>query len=207
MTTTTAPATVTGTIASTSGDLAVLHTVTGRDLIVPATEWYPERRWEKGQHVIAAVIDVGNHAVASVTTDELAEHLFTAHVPEIRDGRVRIMGIARAAGKRTKVAVAATCEGVDAVAACVGRGAARVRAMSNQLGGERLDVVSWDPDPATYLANALAPAKVEAVTLNDDGTADVTAPRHQMAAAVGEAGLNSQLAGELVDVDVTVSPA
>ena len=117
------------------------------------------------------------------------------------------MGLARSPGVRAKIAVAATVDGLDPVATIVGRGANRVRALSSLLGGERLDVVAWHGDVSVYLQNAFAPAAVNKITTLSPRDLEVMVPRHQMAAAVGERGLNASLAGQLVGVNVTVIPA
>jgi N utilization substance protein A len=132
--------------------------------------------------------------------------LLDGYVPEVRAGLVRIMGVARAPGVRTKVAVAATDANVDPVASCVGRSANRVRAIGQLLGGERVDIIPWHPDTAKLLANALAPAAVSRIEIHNDKAVAV-APAHQMSAAVGGGGLNAALAGQLVNLKVFVVAA
>jgi transcription termination/antitermination protein NusA len=141
----------------------------------------------------------------SLTRPELVALLAEGIVPELRDGRVRIMGVSRAPGVRTKIAVAATVDDIDPVNVMVGRSANRVRSLGRMLANERVDIVAWHPDPAVYLANSLAPAAVLGVEISgDEATARV--PQHQMAGAVGERGLNASLAGQLVGVTVLVVP-
>lgn len=198
---------VTGLIVSISEDVATVRTMSGQDMYLPVTEWYPRRRWSRGEKVVAVSREVSGQAVASVVDPVLVAILLEGIVPEVRDGRIRVMGVARRPGVRNKVAVAATEPGLDAVASCVGRGAGRVRSLSSLLNGERVDIVAWDSDPLKYLVNAMAPARVTSAHLVGEGDAvDVVTPRHQMAAAVGEAGLNSQLAGRLTGYSVTVIP-
>jgi N utilization substance protein A len=198
---------VTGLVISTTADVATVRTMDGSDLYLPITEWYPRRRWARGEKVVAVRRTFRGRPVASVTDPVLAMLLLEGLVPEVRDGRIRVMGVAREPGVRNKIAVAATIPGLDAVAACVGRGAGRVRALSAMLNGERTDIIAWDMDPLRYLMNAMAPAKVSAAAqVTDNGEVEVVAPRHQMAAAVGESGLNSQLAGRLTGHTVTVVP-
>jgi N utilization substance protein A len=197
--------TVSGVLTRTSPDIATVRTAGGEELVLPVTEWPRPRRWARGEHIIALRTVVAGRPTLSLTSPALVTLVAEGIVPELRDGRVRVMGVAREPGVRTKLAVAATVDGVDAVASCVGRGASRVRMLMAQLGGERVDVIAWDPDRLRYLANALAPARVGDIrVLDDSDEVEVVAPRHQMAAAVGEGGLNSQLAGRLAGFAVTV---
>jgi N utilization substance protein A len=205
-----APRVVTATVTSASADVAVLRTLgiegsPSLEAVLPATEWYPTRRWELGATYQLLQIDKGPRPLLSAVRNELIEQLFAGVSPEVRSGAVRIMGIARNPGVRTKVAVAACENGVDPIAACVGRRASRVRLISSILLGERLDVVAWHPDQADFLRSALAPAAVSRIEI-DGEEARAYAPAHQMSAAVGGAGQNSQLAGQLVGLRVTVVP-
>lgn len=203
------PCVVTATVISASQDVALLRTagINGQamDAVMPATEWYPTRRWAAGESYQLLQVDRGPRPLLSAVRPELIDVLFSGVSPEVRSGAVRIMGVARNPGVRCKVAVAACEPGVDPIAACVGRSANRVRLISSLLLGERLDVVAWHPDPADFLRAALAPAAVTRVEIEGD-EARAYAPAHQMSAAVGGSGLNSQLAGQLVGVKVTVVP-
>lgn len=190
---------------STTRDVASLQTAAGETLLMPVTEFPPARVWRTGEEVLALRVDRGGTVMLSMNRPELVVLLAEGIVPELRDGRVRIMGVSRAPGSRTKLAVAATADGVDPVNSIVGRSANRVRSLGKLLNGERVDVVAWHPDPAVYLANALAPASVLGVEIVD-GNATARVPRHQMAGAVGERGLNASLAGQLVGVTVLVVP-
>lgn len=204
-----APRVVTATVVSATQDVALLKTVpvTGKsfDAVMPATEWYPSRRWVVGESYQLLQVDPGPRPLLSAVRPEFIEELFAGVSPEVRSGAVRIMGIARNPGVRCKVAVAACEPGVDPIASCVGRSANRVRLISSLLLGERLDVVAWHPDPADFLKAALAPAAVSRIEIDGDEASAYT-PAHQMSAAVGGAGLNSQLAGLLVGLRVTIIP-
>lgn len=201
-------ATATAVVTAVGPDVATLRTLAGEELYLPVTEWVPNRRWQRNERVVVMCHNVQGRPTASLTSPALVALLAEGLVPEVRDGRVRVVAVARAAGVRTKLAVAASADGVDAVAACVGRGASRVRALAAALGGERVDVVAWDPDPVKFLVNSLAPARVSGVDLDGaEGDVIVAVPRHQMAAAVGEGGLNSKLAGQLSGHSVTVVAA
>jgi N utilization substance protein A len=129
--------------------------------------------------------------------------LFAGLVPELRSGAVRIMGVARVPGKRSKVSVAATTPGIDPVAALVGRDAAWVRTVSRLLHGERIEIVAWHPDLQIRVSNALAPASARSVKVGDAGVR-VQVDEAQMPAAVGDDGMNRQLVSELIGLDVSL---
>lgn len=200
---------VTATIASATTDVALLRVSPGvgrpYDAIMPRTEFYPNKRWEPAGVYTLEQLGSGPRPVLSAVRDEFIELLLQGISPEVRAGQVRVVALARECGIRTKLAVAATEAGVDAVASCVGRDANRVKYLREVLCGERVDVVAWHPDRETFLRNALAPAQVSELSFEGDMVTAVV-PRHQMAAAVGGGGLNSALAGRLVGATVTVVP-
>lgn len=189
-----------GTVTANDAGILEVATVDGPPVHIPVSELPPSVTPTPGMRVTFAQDPDGK---ASAAGPDLVAALYEAVVPEIRDGAVRIMRIARVAGSRTKVAVAATQAGVDPVNTCVGPGVNRLRAVADHLGGDRIDVVAWHPDRDTFLTNAMAPAAARDVQEND-GELFVRVPSHQMSAAVGEGGLNSFLAGELVGAKVTV---
>jgi N utilization substance protein A len=170
---------------------------------MPVTEFYPHTQWRNGESYVLEQIGSPPRPLLSAVRPELVAMLLDGYVPEIRNGLVRIMGIARAPGVRTKVAVAATDSSVDPVASCVGRSANRVRAIGQLLDGERIDIIPWHPEVTKFLANALAPAAVSRIEVHNDKAVAV-APAHQMSAAVGGGGLNAALAGQLVNLKVIV---
>ncbi len=131
---------------------------------------------------------------------DLIRRLFEQEVPEIQTGAVEIMEIAREPGLRSKVAVAARQEKVDPVGSCVGVRGVRIQNIVNELYGEKIDVIEWSPDTATFIANALSPAKPTNVSLNDSGdqrVATVIVPSDQMSLAIGKEGQNARLAYKL----------
>lgn len=197
---------VTATVVSANPDVASLRTAAGSEGIMPVTEFYPNRRWAVGQTYQLLQLGDGPRPLLSAVRPELVEAVLMGLCPELRAGTVRIMGVARSPGVRTKLAVAPTEAGVDAVAACVGRGANRVKALIDALAGERVDVIAWHPDVTTYLRNALAPAEVTDVRI-EGKKATAVAPSHMMSAAVGGAGLNSSLAGQLTGLHVVIADA
>jgi transcription termination/antitermination protein NusA len=193
-------------VVSATSDVARISIHSG-DAMLPASEWYQGTRLPSPGTLLQLVQLTGDTLpVCSATSPELPRLLFEAVTPEIRIGDVRIMGVARAPGKRTKIAVAPTLEGIDPIASCVGRGANRVKYVSAVLSGERLDVVAWHPDPAVFAANALAPASVAKSTLRA-GVVHVEVPSHQVSAAVGAGGQNSALASRLVGLPVNITAA
>lgn len=197
---------LTATLTDCSADIATAKVPDGREVIIPVTEYLEGSRWSRGDRVPVVIAGSGSRPVASTASEAVVIGLLDGIVPEIRDGRVQVMGIARQAGVRTKLSVAATVADLDPVAACVGRAANRVRQLCTVLGGEKVDVIAWNEDRLTHARNALAPAQVTSIELVDDvpGAAKAHTPRHQMAAAVGEGGLNSLLAGVLAGLAITV---
>jgi N utilization substance protein A len=124
--------------------------------------------------------------------------LFQVEVPEISEGSVEIKAIAREPGSRSKVAVISNEEGVDPIGACVGQKGARITTIINELNGENIDIVEWSKDPGEFIKQALAPAKVIAVEINEeDGTADVKVEEDQLSLAIGKNGQNVRLAAKL----------
>ena len=128
----------------------------------------------------------------------LVKRLFEIEVPEIQSGVVQIKSIAREAGFRTKIAVFSTDPQVDAVGACVGQRGARVERICNEIAGEKIDIIEWDPDNAIYIAKALSPAKVLMVYINEEEkAARVIVPDNQLSLAIGKEGQNARLAAKL----------
>jgi transcription antitermination factor NusA-like protein len=140
----------------------------------------------------------GPQLILSRTHKNLLKRLFELEVPEIYKGVVEIRSIAREPGYRSKVAVVAQQDGVDPVGSCVGLRGIRIQNIVNELDGERIDVVQWDPDPARFVANALSPAQVTSVsTSEEDNTASVIVPDRQLSLAIGKEGQNARLAAKL----------
>ena len=188
---------VTAHVKEATPDVAVL-TFGDESARLPVTEFYPNRSWALGgiYHLAATDASAGPVQV-SANADELVHLLLEGVSPEVRDGRVRVMAVSRQIGIRSKVAVAATEEGVDPVGACLGRGANRVKTISAMLLGERLDVVAYHSDTDRFLQNALAVA-ADRIERLEDGSVNVFVPRHQLAAARGGGNLNVVLASRLV---------
>ena len=172
-------------------------------ILLPA-EKIPGERLKHGDRIKAYVVGVnkGDKRVQvnlSRTHPELVRGLFSLEVPEVADGSVEIVGIAREAGHRSKVAVRATVKGVNAKGACIGPRGARVTNIMQELGGEKIDIIDWDEDPAKYVGNSLAPSKVVSVEVLDREAqaARVTVPDYQLSLAIGKEGQNARLAARL----------
>jgi N utilization substance protein A len=171
----------------------------------------PRENFRINDRIRAYVLDVrktnkGPLVVLSRAAEGLVQRLIEFQVPEIQDDIVEIMAIAREPGSRTKVAVHSKRAEIDAVGACLGPKSSRVANVSDELRGEKIDVIRYAPDLQTFISNALAPAKVLAVELfEDDGIALVTVPDHQLSLAIGREGQNVRLAARLTGwrLDIT----
>lgn len=147
----------------------------------------------------------GPKILVSRTHPELVKRLFEAEVAEVRDGTVEIMNVAREAGSRTKIAVWSSNPDVDPVGACVGINGARVNAVVEELGGEKIDVVAWNENAAYLIENALSPAKVVSVIADDEAkTARVVVPDYQLSLAIGKEGQNARLAAKLTGFKIDI---
>ena len=197
---------------------AVLLDTGKLEAVLPAAEQVPGERYAHGTRLKALVIrvDQGPRAV-SVTVSrshpELVRALFALEAPEVADGTVEIVGIAREAGQRTKIAVRGTRPGVKAKSACIGQLGARVRAVVDELQGEKIDIVDWHEDPAAFVAEALQPARVSSVEVVDAAarSARVVVPDYQLSLAIGREGQNARLAARLtgwrIDIHSDARPA
>lgn len=176
---------------------------------VPSEKIRPQQRLRVYVYDLRRGGGHGVQALVSRTHRNIVKRLFELEVPEIYDGIVEIKGIAREPGSRSKVAVWARQEGTDPIGACVGVRGTRINNVVNELGGEKIDIIQWDADPARFVANALSPVKPLHVELREsDHTALVTVPEKQLSLAIGKEGQNARLAARLTGwrVDV-VRPA
>jgi N utilization substance protein A len=173
------------------------------EAILPGSEKIPYERLERGNRVKAWILEVrgegkGPQIVVSRSHPEFIRALFELEVPELVDGDIEIKAIAREAGHRTKIAVASNDPNVDPVGACVGARGSRVRQVVNELKGEKVDIVEWEEDPKRFIAEALSPARVQEVKLDEEErTAIVVVPDHQLSLAIGKEGQNARLAARL----------
>jgi N utilization substance protein A len=173
------------------------------EALLPQGEQVPSEPLRHGERLKAFITEVrrgtkGPQIVVSRTHPGLLKALFALEVPEINEGIVEIMAVAREPGHRSKIAVASNEPAVDPVGACVGPKGSRVRMVVNELRGEKIDVVPWSDESATFVANALQPAKVKEVTVNPETqTALVIVPDYQLSLAIGREGQNARLAARL----------
>lgn len=196
---------VSGVIQQTnSGNPNVMIDLGGVEAIMPEAEQVPNEQYNHGDRIRVYVIEVsrghkGPRIVVSRTHPALVQNLFKKEVPEIQDGLIEIVSIAREAGHRTKIAVKATREGVNATGACIGPMGHRVRAVMSELNGEKIDIIDYSVDSAKYVANALSPARVSSAMVVDaeQKIAKVVVPNFQLSLAIGKDGQNARLAARL----------
>jgi N utilization substance protein A len=181
--------------------------------VLPAAEQVPGELYEHGQRIRCVVVHVskgfrGPQITLSRSHPNLVRKLFALEVPEITDNTVEIAAIAREAGHRTKIAVRSNVPGVNAKGACIGPMGARVRAVMNELNGEKIDIIDWSQDPATFVGNALSPAKALRVDVIDEANrvARVIVPDYQLSLAIGREGQNARLAARLTGWKIDIRP-
>lgn len=185
-------------------DIGKTEAVLRRDEIIP------REKFKNGDRVRAYVLDVrrearGPQIFLSRTCPEFTAKLFTSEVPEIYDGIVQIMGVARDPGSKAKIAVKANDMTVDPVGACVGLRGIRVQAIVTELQGEKIDIVPYSEDRAQYLVAALAPAEVTKVVIDEEnGRMEAVVPQEQFSIAIGRRGQNVKLASQLLGADIDV---
>ena len=171
--------------------------------ILPFEEQAPNERYRKGQRTKVYLISVrstpkGPEILVSRSHKNMLKRLFEIEVPEVYNGVVEIKAIAREAGFRSKVAVSATQPGIDPVGSCIGIRGNRIQSIVNELQGEKIDIVSWDEEPKTFIANALSPSEpVHVELLEQEKTAIVVVPERQQSLAIGTEGQNTRLAARL----------
>ena len=180
------------------------------EAILRRDEIIPREKFKNGDRIRAYVLEVrrenkGPQIFLSRTCPEFMAKLFTQEVPEIYDGLVKIMGVARDPGSKAKIAVKADDMTVDAVGACVGLRGIRVQAVVTELQGEKIDIVPYSEDKAQYIVSALAPAEVTKVVLDEEnGRIEVVVPKEQFSIAIGRRGQNVKLASQLLGCDIDV---
>ncbi|WP_127782378.1 transcription termination factor NusA [Rhodococcus sp. X156] len=177
---------------------------TGVEGVMPPAEQVPGESYEHGERVKCYVVGVtrgqrGPVISLSRTHPNLVRKLFALEVPEIADGSVEIMAVAREAGHRSKIAVRTKVAGLNAKGACIGPMGQRVRNVMSELAGEKIDIIDYDDDPARFVGNALSPSKVVSVTVVDEAAraARVVVPDFQLSLAIGKEGQNARLAARL----------
>jgi N utilization substance protein A len=180
------------------------------EALLPPSEQVPREIYHKGERIRAYVLDVkrqtrGPQIILSRTHPQFLVHLFESEVPEISEGIVQILGCAREPGNRAKIAVASRDSDVDPVGACVGLKGSRVQNIVQELRGEKIDIIPWNPDVAKFATNALAPAEVSRIILNQDNQSmEVIVPDDQLSLAIGKRGQNVRLASRLAGWKIDV---
>ncbi|CAN5866301.1 transcription termination factor NusA [soil metagenome] len=193
---------ITGTVGRVEPRGVILD-VGRAEAVLASTDQSAMEHYRIGQHVKAYVLEVrrttkGPLIYVSRTHKSFLRRLFELEVPEIHAGTVEVKAIAREAGSRSKVAVASRQEGLDPVGATVGQRGGRVQAVVAELGGEKIDVIPWHEDPAVFVANALSPAQVVNVNIDEEARiANVTVPERMLSLAIGREGQNARLAAKL----------
>ncbi len=180
------------------------------EAVVRRDETLPRETYRYGDRIRAYIYDVrreqrGPQIFLSRTRPEFMAKLFAQEVPEIYDGVVELKSVARDPGSRAKIAVVSKDSSIDPVGACVGMRGSRVQAVVNELQGEKIDIIQWSPDAATFIVNALAPAEVAKVVLDEDAERiEVVVPDDQLSLAIGRRGQNVRLASQLTGWDIDI---
>jgi transcription termination/antitermination protein NusA len=194
---------MTGNVQRTTDSAVVLDMGKDVEAVLAVTEQLPSEAYRIGQHLKVYVMEVrrttrGPVIVASRTHRGFLRRLMEMEIPEIYNGTVVIRGIAREAGSRSKVAVESRQQGVDAKGAAVGQRGARIQSIVAELNGEKVDIVLWDEDPGRFVAEALSPAEVLSVRIDEEHKiANVIVPERQLSLAIGKEGQNARLAAKL----------
>ena len=183
------------------------------EAVLPSSEQVRTERYRIGQRLKVVLLQVartvkGPRVIVSRSHPELLRRLFELEVPEVYNGSVEIKSISREAGFRSKIAVAARQEGIDPVGCCVGLRGIRIQNIVSELNGEKIDVVQWNPEMANFIANALSPAHIVGVHLNqNDQVATVIVPDKQLSLAIGKEGQNARLAAKLTGWRIDIKSA
>ncbi|TIP32326.1 MAG: transcription termination factor NusA, partial [Mesorhizobium sp.] len=180
------------------------------EAIIRRDELIPRENYKYGDRVRAYVYDVrreqrGPQIFLSRTHPQFMAKLFTMEVPEIYDGIIEIKSVARDPGSRAKIAVISRDSSIDPVGACVGMRGSRVQAVVGELQGEKIDIIPWSPSAASFIVNALQPAEVAKVVLDEDAERiEVVVPDDQLSLAIGRRGQNVRLASQLTGWDIDI---
>ena len=201
---------VTGVVKRLERGSIILDLGGNAEAIVNREEVIPREIVRPGDRLRGYLRDVrpetrGPQLFVSRTAPELMVRLFTLEVPEISEGLIEIMGCARDPGSRAKIGVRSNVSRIDPVGACVGMRGSRVQAVSNELAGERVDIIPWDENPAQYVINAMSPAEVVSIVVDEEsGSMDVAVHEEQLSQAIGRGGQNVRLAGQLARWQINV---
>ena len=181
--------------------------------VMPPEEQVRGEHYSSGERVKVFVVEVrmttrNPEIVVSRSHPEIVRKLFTLEIPEIQAETVRLHNVAREAGSRSKVSVSSAAENVDPIGSCIGQRGTRIQTIIAELGGEKIDIIQYDEDPIRYITNALSPARVSLITLdNETKTADVVVPQDQLSLAIGKSGQNVRLASKLTGWRINIQDA
>jgi len=203
---------ISGTFRRMENDAVVLD-VNNLDVILPAWEMIPGETYDRGAQVRAVITQVRRgqkgqetQILVSRANPEFLGRLLQTEIPEIASGIIEIKDIVRQPGERAKVAVFSRERDVDPIGACIGPKGSRILAISKELGGEKIDVILWSPNPGSYARAALSPARVERVVPvnTDDKSLEAIVPRDQLSLAIGKKGINVKLASKLTGWKIAI---
>jgi len=204
---------LTGVVQKDGDNRTVRVDLGGIEGLMPLAEQAPGETYEHGTRLRVYVVSVrmearGPRVMVSRTHPNLVKKLFELEVPEVEQGVVEIMGLAREAGHRSKIAVVSHNADVSAKGACIGPMGQRVRAVMRELNDEKIDIIDWSEDPAVYVGNSLSPAKTVGVEIIDEAarTARVVVPDYQLSLAIGREGQNVRLAARLTGWRIDIKP-
>ncbi|MFW0838175.1 MAG: transcription termination factor NusA [Candidatus Komeilibacteria bacterium] len=203
---------LTGTVQRREGRLVMVD-IGNAIGVLPPEEQVSTEHYNSGQRIRVLLLSVamgnkGPQIILSRSHADVLKELFTTEVPEIGAGTVEIKAIAREAGARSKVAVWTEEENIDPVGSCVGQRGTRVQTIIAELGGEKIDIIEWDEDPEKFIANALSPAKIKSIVLDEaERIAKVKVGSDQLSLAIGKAGQNVRLAAKLTEWKIDIEGA
>ncbi|EQD68159.1 transcription elongation factor NusA [mine drainage metagenome] len=201
---------VSGTVKRAERGNIYLELTTGAEAVVLREETIPREMPRPGDRLRGYLKDLNADArgpllIVSRTAPELLIELFKLEVPEIGQGLIEVKGAARDPGQRAKIAVVSRDSRIDAVGACVGMRGARVQAVSNELGGERIDIVQWDESPVQFVINAMSPAEVRSIVMDEDShSMDIAVDENRLSQAIGRGGQNVRLASQLTGWELNI---
>lgn len=201
---------VTGIVKRSTRDSIILDLGNNAEAIIPREEMMPRESVRPGDRIRGMLYELrpdarGPQLIISRTRSNMLVELFKIEVPEIAEELIDLKGAARDPGSRAKIAVKSNDQRIDPVGACVGMRGSRVQAVSGELGGERIDIVLWDDNPAQFVINAMAPAEVSSIVVDEDsGVMEIAVEEDQLAQAIGRNGQNVRLASELTGWKINV---
>ncbi len=201
---------VTGTIVRFERDDVVIDLGSGGEAVLPRTDRVRGENYHVGDHINCVIINVSKYGprvriILSRTTPDLVRRLFEREVPEVSEGIIQIVALAREPGYRSKIGVTSSDPRIDCVGACVGVRGSRIRKVTDELGGEKIDIIPWNDSAEVLVMNALKPADIKSITLfEEEGKAEVVVDDEQLSLAIGRRGQNVRLAAKLTGWDINI---